>query len=54
MTRRKRSLIAEVRSAEYEQARILGDVRAVQTHTVGRRIANRLIGRALSRLFIKR
>jgi len=54
MVRRQRSLLAQVRDAEYRQARFLGDVRAVQTHRIGRRIANRIIGRALSRLFIRR
>jgi hypothetical protein len=47
---RRRSLIARVRSAEYANARLLGDVRAVQTGRVGRRIRNRLVGRALTRL----
>ena len=35
----------------YSFAKILGDVRAVQTGTVQRRIKNRIVGRSLSRLF---
>ena len=50
MTRR-RSSIASARSTLYGAARILGDVRAVQTGRVGRRVRNRVIGRALTRLF---
>jgi len=49
MTRR-RSIIARVRSAEYANARLLGDVRAVQTGRVGRRIRNRLVGRAFTKI----
>jgi hypothetical protein len=48
---RKRSLIARVRRAEYRNARLLGDVRAVETGRVGRRVYNRIIGRALTGLF---
>jgi hypothetical protein len=51
---RKRSFLAQVRSAEYRQARFLGDVRAVQTGRIGRRVYNRAVGRLLSRLFIRR
>jgi hypothetical protein len=49
MTRR-RSIIARVRSAEYANARLLGDVRAIRTGTVARRVRNRVVGRALTRL----
>ena len=35
----------------YTFAKILGDVRAVQTGTVPRRIKNRVVGRSLTRLF---
>jgi len=49
MTRR-RSIIARVRSAEYANARMLGDVRAIQTGRVGRRVRNRVVGRAFTRL----
>lgn len=49
MTRR-RSSIASTRSALYKSARILGDVRAVQTGHVGRRVKNRIVGRALRNL----
>jgi hypothetical protein len=52
--RRERSPIPQVRNALYRSARLLGDVRAVQTGTVARRIRNRVVGRVLSRLFIKR
>jgi hypothetical protein len=48
---RTRSLIARIRSAEYRNARLIGDVRTVQTARVGRRVYNRLLGRALTRLF---
>ena len=48
---RKRSLIARIRSAEYRQARLRCDVRAVQTARVGRQVYNRPLGRALARLF---
>jgi hypothetical protein len=48
---RKRSLIARIRSAEYRNARLLGDVRAAQTGKIGRRVYNRVLGRALTRLF---
>ena len=50
MTRR-RSSIASARSALYTAAKLLGDVRAVQTGRVGRRAYNRALGRSLSRLF---
>ena len=50
MTRR-RSSIASTRSAAYGLAKLLGDVRAVQTGRVGRRAYNRTLGRSLSRLF---
>ena len=50
MTRR-RSKIAATRSVLYRTARILGDVRAVQTGKVGRRAYNRTLGRSLTRLF---
>jgi hypothetical protein len=35
----------------YRGARFLGDVRAVQTGRVGRRVYNRALGRLLTRLF---
>ena len=50
MTRR-RSYIASTRSSMYSFAKLLGDVRAVQTGTVPRRVKNRIVGRSLSRLF---
>ena len=50
MTRR-RSSIASTRSSMYTFAKILGDVRAVQTGTVPRRMKNRIVGRSLTRLF---
>ena len=50
MTRR-RSAIASTRSSMYSFAKLLGDVRAVQTGTVPRRVKNRIVGRSLSRLF---
>ena len=47
---RQRSTIVQIRSAEYRSARVLGDVRAVQTGRVGRRARNRIVGRMLSRV----
>ena len=49
MTRR-RSQVAQVRASMYRGARLLGDVRAVQTGREGRRVANRVIGRQVGRL----
>lgn len=47
--------VAKLRSVLYRTARGLGDVRAVQTGTVGKRLVRRAVGsltaRALSRLF---
>jgi predicted ATPase len=45
------SLIPRIRSALYGTARTLGDVQAVRTGRIGRRVYNRLVRRALSRLF---
>ena len=50
MTRR-RSSIARTRGTLYSAARLLGDVRAVQTGRVGRRLYNRALGRKLTQLF---
>ena len=50
-TRRRRSSIASTRGTLYGLAKILGDVRAVQTGKVGRRAYNRTLGRSLTRLF---
>ena len=50
MTRR-RSKIAASRGSLYGLAKLLGDVRAVQTGRVGRRAYNRTLGRSLTRLF---
>lgn len=54
MTRR-RSSIAQTRSGLYKLAKLLGDVRAVQTgrvpRRIGRRIAGKATGRLLGRLF---
>ena len=51
MMTRRRSSIATTRSSMYAFAKLLGDVRAVQTGTVPRRLKNRVVGRSLSRLF---
>lgn len=52
MTRRRTSWLASTRRDTYKAARVMGDVRAVQTGRVGRRITNRLIGRyVVSRLW---
>jgi hypothetical protein len=50
MTGRHRSTVAQTRSVLYATARTLGDVRAIQTHRVGRRIRNRIIGRAVTKI----
>ena len=47
---RQRSETAQIRGDAYKLARTLGDVRALQTGTIGRRARNRLVGRALTRL----
>lgn len=49
MTRR-RSSVAQARRVAHRTEVALGDVRAVQTGRIGKRVANRLIGRAVSRL----
>jgi hypothetical protein len=47
--RRHRSSIAAFRSFLYGLARFLGDLRAVQTHHVTRRIKRRIAGRITGR-----
>lgn len=42
-----------MRSFLYMLARLLGDVNAVRRGKVGKRIANKIIGRATGRLFRK-
>lgn len=47
---RKRSQIARSRAEMYKWAKILGDVRAVQTNHIWRRILRRFMGNRTSRL----
>lgn len=42
--------IAKFRAMLYTLAKLLGDVRAVQTNTVPKRIARRLAGKATGRI----
>jgi hypothetical protein len=52
---RMRSTIAQLRTALYGFAKVLGDVRAVQTgrvnRRVGRRLAGKVTGKFLGKLF---
>lgn len=48
---KRRSALAQARSYAYTFGKVAGDVRAVQTGTVGRRAYNRGLGRLLGRLF---
>ena len=50
---RKRSKIAQSRGWMYTISRLLGDVRAVQTGTVDRRVKRRLAGKVSGRLLGK-
>ncbi len=45
--------LSRIRSYFYKAARLLGDVSAIQHHRVGRRIRNRIVGRAFGRLLRK-
>jgi len=42
-----------MRSLLYTLGRLMGDYRALQTGRVGQRIYNRMLGRMLSRLFLR-
>ena len=46
--------IGKARSFLYAFARLLGDVNAVKRGKVGKRIANRLIGRTMSRRVMRK
>lgn len=50
MTRRRRSAVVQARRGTYLVSRTLGDVRAAQTGRIGQRIANRIMGRLISRM----
>lgn len=50
---RRRSSIPRIRSGLYASARLLGDVRAVQTGRVPQRATNRLIGHVAGRILGK-
>jgi len=50
---KKASGIGQVRRGLYKAARALGDVHAVTTGRIGKRLVNKLIGRGLGRLFWK-
>jgi hypothetical protein len=49
MTRRRAFTIPKVRGSLYRSARILGDIQAVRTGRVSRRIARRGVGKLLGR-----
>jgi hypothetical protein len=51
--RKQGSAIGQVRRGLYKTARLLGDLHAVTTGKIGRRLVNRAIGRAIGRLFWK-
>jgi len=51
--RKQASAIGQVRRGLYKAARILGDIHAVTTGKIGKRLVNKLIGRGLGRLFLK-
>jgi len=42
------------RSSLYFIAKLIGDINAIRKGRIGKRIYNRLLGKALSRLFIRR
>jgi len=42
--------IGKTRSALYKSAKILGDINSVKRGTVGKRVANRVVGKASGRL----
>lgn len=48
-----RDPISQLRSILYGSARLLGDVNAVRKGKVGRRVKNRVLGRAASRILRK-
>lgn len=50
MARRRRSGLVRARRAAYLTQRALGDARAIQTGRVGERVANRVMGRLISRM----
>jgi hypothetical protein len=52
MSRRKGLTIPKVRRSLYRTARILGDVQAVRTGRVSRRIARRGVGKLLGRTLV--
>lgn len=47
--RRAGLTVGKTRGALYTTARVLGDVQAVRSGRVGKRVARRLVGRATSR-----
>ena len=51
--RKQASSIGQVRRGLYKAARILGDIHAVSSGRIIRRLANKGIGRAIGRLFWK-
>jgi hypothetical protein len=53
MTRRKGLTIPKVRRSLYRSARILGDVQAVRTGRVSRRIVRRGVGKLLGRTLMR-
>jgi hypothetical protein len=53
MSRRRGFTIPKVRRSLYRSARILGDVQAVRTRRVSRRIARRGMGKLLGRTLMR-
>jgi hypothetical protein len=53
MTRRRAFTIPKVRGSLYRSARILGDIQAVRTGRVSRRIARRGVGKLLGRTLMR-
>jgi hypothetical protein len=54
MAYRKKMTISKTRGNLYLVAKILGDLNAVLKGKVGSRLFNRLLGRSLGKLFIRR
>ncbi len=53
MARKKGLTVPKLRKGMYRSARILGDVQAVSTGRVGRRVARRGVGRLLGRTLMR-
>lgn len=53
MMRRQGSTIGGLRRGLYRSARLLGDLHAVTTGRIGRRLFNKGLGRILGRFFLR-